>query len=204
MDNFCRRRFCPTSQSSNKLLNTTLFAAYEVPIRLVSFRGYCSLSSTAGRIDTIARALHTYQPEHCTRFVIAYNATVTMNTVRCPRDISGRRVISSQWCRPMMCGEVIVSNTGLFQLMSMVLDLQQESGRPLPLLVHVNFHYQNCKFFYRPSYAPFDLGSLNHLPIMYGMWHAYKYCITVTWREFLPFCTFVNTTSVEPGWLGAF
>ena len=35
----------------------------------------------------------------------------------------------------MMFDEVTSSNTGSLQVLSMVLDLQQESGRPLPLLV---------------------------------------------------------------------
>ena len=81
----------------------------------------------------------------------------------------------------------------------MVQDLQQESGRPLALLVDMKIHYQICKLCYSPSYVPFDLGSLNRLPIVYGIWHAYKYCVAVTWCKFLPLCTFLNAGSLEPG-----
>ena len=42
------------------------------------------------------------------------------------------------------------------------------------------------------------LGSLNWLPIVYGMWYAYEYCVTVTWRKFLSLCTFLNTGSLGP------
>ena len=81
----------------------------------------------------------------------------------------------------------------------MVRDPQHESGRPLPLLVDMKIDSQICKFLCCPSYAPFDLGSQNRLPIVYGIWHAYKYCVTVTWRTFVPLCIFLSTGFLEPG-----
>ena len=123
MDNFYRRRFCPTPHSSDKSLNTTVFAVCSVPIRLDPFPGYSSLSSIVGRIDTTTTASYTTQQEHHTLFVNTYNAIIAMNRVRCPLDIRRCRVVSSQWCPLLMSDEVTGSNTGLLQLLSMVLDL---------------------------------------------------------------------------------
>ena len=151
MDNVYRRRFCPTPHSSDKSSNTTVFVVCPVPIRLDPFPGYCALSSIVCRIDTTATALY---------------GTVVHNTTRAPHnvcehlrcnltlDIRRRHVVSSQWCPLMMSDEVTGSNTGVLQLLPMVLDLQQESGRPLPLLVNMKIHDQICKFLYSPSYVP--------------------------------------------------
>ena len=76
----------------------------------------------------------------------------------------------------------------------MVLDLHHESGRPLPSLVDIQIHYQISKFLYSPSFASFNLGYLNQYPIVYGGWHGYKYCATVTWL-----CTFLNIGCLELG-----
>ena len=33
------------------------------------------------------------------------------------------------------------------------------------------------------------------------MWYAYEYCVTMRWRKFLLFCTFLNVGSLESGYV---
>ena len=188
----------PPPHSVDKSLHTTVFAVCWVPISLDPFPGYCSLSSFVGRIDTNATALYTTQQEHHALFVKTYNAITPMNRVRCPLDNRRPRVVSSQLCPLVMFDAAPCSNTDLLQLLSMALDLQQESGRPLPLLLDMKIHHQISKLLCSPSCIPFDVGSPNRVPIVHWLQHAYKYCVTVTWRKFLPLCTHLNTGSLEP------
>ena len=67
------------------------------------------------------------------------------------------------------------------------------------LPVDMRIHYPISKLLYSPSYAPFDLGSLKRLPVVYGMWHAYQYCVPATRRKLLPLCTFWIMVSLETG-----
>jgi hypothetical protein len=57
----------------------------------------------------------------------------------------------------------------------------------MPLLVDENIHYRICRLLYSTTYANRDTpGYLHKIPLLYGVWHAYKHTVTVVYRAFHP------------------
>ena len=61
----------------------------------------------------------------------------------------------------------------------------------MPVLCDENIHYRICKMIYgeKPTGWNVRLFLRSH-PILYGFWHAYKFCVKQTFRSFWPIMTF--------------
>ena len=94
---------------------------------------------------------------------------------------------SLQW-RPLTLSEQNVSATvDLLELLQTARDVQQRTGRLMPLLVDENIHYRVMRMLYSAPFARFDLHEyLGEIPLLYGVWHAYKHTVTVVYRVYLP------------------
>ena len=56
---------------------------------------------------------------------------------------------------------------------------------PLPLLVDENIAYRIQKLCYAEPMQRWDVrGALQQLPVLYGVWHPYKYVLTLVHRRF--------------------
>ena len=77
--------------------------------------------------------------------------------------------------------------------------LQLKTKRIVPFLIDMKIFYALVKMSYRASYAPWqaDLILLGH-PLMYGVWHPYKYSVEMTYKAFKAFVQIVKF--LEQGW----
>ena len=72
--------------------------------------------------------------------------------------------------------------------------------KTLPMLVDENIHYRLSKLLYGSSSAQFAFGQwLSELPLLYGVWHPYKYCVLSVYRCFFPIFALLETTTPEEG-----
>ena len=63
--------------------------------------------------------------------------------------------------------------------------------RVVPVLCDENIHYGICKMMYGEKTTGWNVRLfLRSHPILYGFWHAYKFCVTQTFRSFRPIVTF--------------
>ena len=67
----------------------------------------------------------------------------------------------------------------------------------MPILIDMKIFYALLKMSYGASYAPWhvDRFLLGH-PLMYGVWHPYKYSVEMTYEAFMPIVEFL-----EQGWV---
>ena len=66
----------------------------------------------------------------------------------------------------------------------------------MPLVVDENIHYRMLKFMHAQSSAAYDVRLwLRDLPVLYGVWHPYKYCVLAVYRTFFPIFALLETTS---------
>ena len=107
--------------------------------------------------------------------------------IRVPLDVRRNAVRSLRW-RPLSLTEQTVSaNLDLLGILESVRDLQRRTTRQLPLLVDENIHYRVLRLMYSTTFAAYDMRRyLADVPLVYGIWHAYKHTLLVVFRAYLP------------------
>ena len=69
----------------------------------------------------------------------------------------------------------------------------------VPLLIDENVHYHLLKLLYGNKCGLWQvLRSLARVPLVYGVWHAYTFCVTQTDRAFFPLLTYLRNGTFKP------
>ena len=74
--------------------------------------------------------------------------------------------------------------------------LQVKTRRTVPFLIDMKIFYALLKMSFGASYAPWHVDQfLFGHPLLYGVWHPYKYSVEITYKAFAPIIKFL-----EQGW----
>ena len=91
-------------------------------------------------------------------------------------------------------------NVSLLNPLQFTRDLAQHTPPVVPVLCDENIHYRICKMMYGEKTTGWNVRLfLQSHPILYGFWHAYKFCITQTFRSFWPMVTFFREGLLRSG-----
>ena len=91
-------------------------------------------------------------------------------------------------------------NVSLLNLLQFTRDLAQHTRPVVPVLCDENIHYRICKMMYGEKTTGWNVRLfLRSQPILYGFWHAYKFCVTQTFRSFWPIVTFFRKGLLRSG-----
>ena len=198
MDNFVRLRWGTDPTRPSYTQNLTALAVLvlddldtrDVRTRAATvpwFPGHPELRDVLSHLPW-ASALCCTAADKLHRVVAALNrTTIDHSSVRVPLDVQRRNVQSLGW-RPLSLTEQNVSATeDLLRLLRTTREVQEHSGRQLPLLVDENIHYRVLRLLYSGAMVRYDVARyLSEVPLLYGVWHAYKHTLTVVYRAFLP------------------
>ena len=111
---------------------------------------------------------------------------IVIRDVHCrPLDTRCTQVLCPQ-CEPMMMSDLILSATpDHMKILHNVQSIQQRTQHHMPLPVDDNIHYRLLKLVYSLDYAnSMYRCSSPKKTVFYGVWHPYKYCVTLCWRRF--------------------
>ena len=82
------------------------------------------------------------------------------------------------------------------ELLQLVVDLscvEHRTRHCFPLLVDMKIHFALLKLCYGAAYVPWNVPQLLlGFPLVYGVWHSYKYCVELIYRAFLLFIKFLE------------
>ena len=57
----------------------------------------------------------------------------------------------------------------------------------------MKIHFALLKLCHGAAYVPWNVPQLLlGFPLVYGIWHSYKYCVELIYRAFLPFIKFLE------------
>ena len=118
--------------------------------------------------------------------------------VRVPLDVSRPSRTALQW-RPMSLAEHRVSsNVELLHFLDDIRALRSTVNGPMPLLVDEKIYYTVSRMLHSRVFVGYDVaGWLKDMPLLYGVWHPYKYALTVVYRRFFPVFALLESTG-EP------
>ena len=96
--------------------------------------------------------------------------------------------------------EKVTCGVGLLNLLQFAKDTAQQTNRVLPLLVDENIHYRILKLLYEAKNQRWNMRAyLRYVPVVYGVWHAYKFVVTETFWVFWPTLTYLQKVLPRPG-----
>ena len=124
-----------------------------------------------------------------------------MRNIRAPLDIN-RPVPAKRPHGRSLClsREKVSSNVSLLNLLQFTRALAEHSRPVVPVLCNENIHYRICKMMYGEKTTGWNVRSfLRSHPISYGFRHAYKFCVTQTFRTFWLIVTFFREGLLRNG-----
>ena len=122
--------------------------------------------------------------------------------MRAPLDV--RRDITAVqapvWCPFALSKEKVTCGVGLFNLLQFAKDIAQQTNRVLPLMVDENIHYRILKLLYGAKNQRWNMCAyLRYVPVVYSVWHAYKFVVTHTFRVFWPILPYLRKGLLHSG-----
>ena len=167
--------------------------------------GHPAIEDLAARITTGTRAPQQRErriPQTLRDMGYADGCAPDTGNVRAPLDVrrDARTVQAPVWRPIALSKERVTGGVGLLNLLHFAKDVAQQTNRVSPLLVDKNIHYRILKLLYGGKNQRWNMHAyLRYVPVVYGVWHAYKFVVTHTFRVFWPILTYLRKGLLRPG-----
>ena len=205
IDNWYRAQYTTHADKSDRSQNCTAMAVLQLKQRPTYWAGHPAIEDLAARITTVARALQQREesiPQTLRDMGYADGCAPDTGNVRAPLDVmrDARTVQALVWRPFALSKEKVTGGVGLLNLLHFAKDVAQQTNRVLPLLVDENIHYRILKLLYGAKNQRWNMREyLRYVPVVYGVWHAYKFIVTHTFRVFWPILTYLRKGLLRPG-----
>ena len=194
MDNSYNKQFTTNPDKNNKSLNATALAVLLLRDAPRYWHGHPSLEELERRVPVVARMVGNTEGTFARilRDVGFASTRPVVRNIRAPLDIIRPLPAKRPHWRPLyLSKEKVCGNVSLLNLLQFTRDLAQHTRPVVPVLCDENIHYRICKMMNgeKTTGRNVRLFFRSH-PILYGFWHAYKFCVTQTFRSFWPIVSF--------------
>ena len=203
MDNWYNTQFTTNLDKTDKSLNATALAVLLLRDALRYWHGHPDLEELERRVLIVARMLESTEGSFARilRDLGFASTRPVVRNIRAPLDVVRQVLAKRLHWRPLcLTKEKVSSNISLLNLLQFKKDLAQHTRPVVPVLCDENIHYRICKMMYGEKTTEWNVRQfLRSHPILYGFWHAYKICITQTFRPFWPIVTFFRKGLLRSG-----
>ena len=186
MENWYRAQYTTHADESDWSQNCTAMAVLQLKQRPTYWAGHQATEDLAALIMTVARALQQREkriPKTLGDMGYADGCVPDTGNVRAPLDVrrDTRKVQAPVWRPFALSKENITGGVGLLNLLQFAQDAEQQTNRVLALLIDENIHYRILNVLYGAKNQRWNMRAhLRYVPVVYGVWHAYKYVVTHT------------------------
>ena len=190
IDNWYRAQYTLHPDESDRSQSCTAMAVLQLKQRTTYLAGHPAIEDLAARVTKLARALQQRERRISpTLRDMGYTDGCVPDTgnVRAPLDVrrDTTAVQAPVWPPFALSKEKVTCGVGLLNLLQFAKDTAQQTNRVLPLLVDENIHYRILKLLYGAKNQRWNMRAyLRYVPLVYGVWHAYKFVVTHTFRVF--------------------
>ena len=108
-------------------------------------------------------------------------------------------VESLQW-KPLLLSPLLTgTQCNLARILKFVVSLLQKSNGVVPMLIDMKIFSSLAKMLYSSTYDVYKLHNvLRYCRMVYGVWHAYKYCWEAVYRKLFSLCSFLSSGPQSP------
>ena len=205
MDNWYRAQYTTHPDESDWSQDCSAMALLQLKRTPTYGAGHPAIEEDlAARITTVGRALQQRErriPHTLRDMGYADGCVPDTRNVRAPLDVRrDTRTVRAPLWRPLaLSQEKVTGCVGLLHLLHFAKDTAQQTNRVLPLLVDENIHYRILKFLYGARNQRWNMRAyVRYVPVLYGVWHAYKFVVTHTFRVFAATLAVTDTHCARP------
>jgi hypothetical protein len=198
-DNFVRPRSPHNPMRQGRVhLNSTAMAVMYVGAGLEPFPGMPSVGQFDRRRRLVVGDLVDYQTRFEGLWGAVLEADLHVTDFRVPLDVMRDRVRQVRWLPLALSQLTVQRNVNLLEILEFAEVVRRHSGREvLPLLVDIDLWYRLVKMVYARNMLDWRMSEvLRRLPVLYGLWHPYKYVLTVVYRQFHSFFIYLKEGTV--------
>ena len=205
LDNWYRAQYTTHPDESDRSQNCTAIAVLQLKQGPTYWAGHPAIEDLAARITTVARALRQHErriPETLRDMGYSDGCVPDTGNMRAPLDVrrDTRTVQAPVWRPFALSKEEVTGGVGLLNLLQFARDTAQQTNRVLPQLADQTIHYRILTFLYGAKTQQRNIcGYLHYVPVVYGVWHVYKYVVTHTFRVFWPILIYLRKGLLPPG-----
>ena len=198
-DNYVRPHSYVDPARGFHLFDCTAFAVMRVE-RLPPFPGMPHLADLFDCRRQFVEELVEYHDAFSRLLETVQGMTFRRQDVRVPLDVVRAVGRSPEWCPFAISDKCVSSQEGLVNALGWSVEVAVQSLAPMPVCVDENLHYRLLKLCYGENSQRYDVRSLlNRCPPLYGVWHAYKYVVTVVHRTYYAHCVYLLNGTVDVG-----
>ena len=205
IDNWYQAQYTTHPDKSDRSQNCTAMAVLQLIQRPTHWAGHPAIEDLAARITTVARALQQRErrmPQTLRDMRYVDECVPDTGNVTAPLDVrrDARTVQAPVWRLFALSKEKVTGGVGLLNFLHFAKYAAQQTNRVLPLLVDENIHYRILKLLYGAKNKRWNMRAyLRYVPVVYGVWHAYKFVVTHTFRVFWPILTYLRKGLLRHG-----
>ena len=203
MDNWYNKQFTTNPDKNDKSLNATALAVLLLKDAPRYWHGHPSLEELERRVPIVARMLGNTEGTFARilRDLGFASTRPVVRNIKAPLDILRPVPARRPHWRPLsLSKEKVSGNVLLLNLLQFTRNLAQHTRPVVPVLCDENIHYRICKIMYGEKTTGWNVRLfLRSHPILYGFWHAYKFCVTQTFRSFWPIVNFFRKCLLRSG-----
>ena len=190
-DNLRRYRSRDDPHSPDLTLNCTAVAVLHTTA-LPAYPGLPELAEIEARVRKVADDIFCSHRALFDRIDVA-NQGIQRVWVRALLD-TARKNARSLNRRPFFVSQLRSgTHKELLQLSGDLSCVEHRTRHCVPLLVDMKIHFALLKLRYGAAYIPWNVPQLSlDFPLVYGVWHSYKYCVELIYRAFPPFIKFLE------------
>ena len=203
MHNWYNKQFTTNPDNNDKSLNATALAVLLLSDAPLYWHGHPCLEELERPVPVVARMLGNTEGTFARilRDLGFASTRPVVRNIRAPLDIIRPAPAKRPHWRPLcLSKEKVSGKVSLLNLFQFTRDLAQHTRPAVPILCDENIHYRICKMMYGEKTMGWNVRLfLRSHPILYGLWHAYKFCVTQTFRSFWPIVTFFRKGLLRSG-----
>ena len=185
IDNWYRKQYTTDPLQQDKSLNLVMSAVLRTGL-LPVYQGHPTNVGLFMAVPHALRHLNSKMTGLKQHIRILNDTDIQRTHVRVPLDVTRMKARSLQW-RPFVAAELPPGkHSCLLIFLEGVRHAQERTTRSLPMCVDMKIHQAILKMLYSKSYQRWNMHSwLGSLPLAYGVWHPFKHCVTLIYRQFL-------------------
>ena len=185
IDNWYRKQYTTDPLKQNKSLNLAMSALLHTN-ELGVYQGHRTNAELLGCIPTIVDIMTRCVVDLRSRIHQLNVADIPRVFVRVPLDVVRLNARSLQWKPFIAAPHPPGTHKELLHVLDGARHVQRHTLHSMPLCVDMKIHMSISKMLFSKSYQRWDMHTwLQSLPLAYGVWHPYKHCVTLVYRQFL-------------------
>ena len=147
-DNFYRRCFAPSPHSPNRSLKFTAMALIQLSSDVDINPGYPKLDGLKQPLLVVVRRLRDSFVGLCDTTKTLLDGPIEAKDIHAPLDCRRTSVSRLQWKPFFLTALTTRCQPDLVALVHLLVEVQHQSNKVLPILVDENIHYRLCKMMY--------------------------------------------------------